>query len=116
MLDRIKNIISYYDETASSFADKIGVPRSSISHILTGRNKPSLDFILKLFEAYPNINLHWFLYGRGTMHTISNKEKEQGPNKEIKTKNEINIRNSVAVKNIVIFYEDGTFESYLPKI
>jgi transcriptional regulator with XRE-family HTH domain len=116
MLDRIKEVISYYDETASSFADKIGVPRSSISHILSGRNKPSLDFILKLFEAYPDINLHWFLYGKGNIQTTSNSQKMQEPINERRTEHDAEKRNSVAVKNVVIFYEDGTFESYLPKI
>ena len=52
---RLQKVIDYYTETASSFSDKIGVQRSSISHILSGRNKPSLDFVLKILAAYPEV-------------------------------------------------------------
>ena len=47
-IKRLEKILDYYSLTASSFADKIGVQRSSMSHLLSGRNKPSLDFILKI--------------------------------------------------------------------
>ena len=47
IIDRVKKIISANGLTSSSFADKIGVPRSSISHVLSGRNNPSLDLIIK---------------------------------------------------------------------
>ncbi len=45
---RLKKIMAYYNENATSFSEKIGVQRSSISHILSERNKPSLEFILKV--------------------------------------------------------------------
>ena len=51
-------------------ATAIGVPRSSISHLLTGRNKPSLDFILKLIKTYPEVNLYWFLNGKGDFPSV----------------------------------------------
>ncbi|MEX0315699.1 MAG: helix-turn-helix domain-containing protein, partial [Allomuricauda sp.] len=50
---RIKSVIDHFGLTVSSFADSIGVQRSSISHILSGRNKPSLDFVLKVVKTYP---------------------------------------------------------------
>ena len=52
MIERLKLILDYYNLSASSFADKIDVPRSSISHLLSGRNKPSLDFIIKVETAF----------------------------------------------------------------
>ena len=52
-IKRLQKVIDYYGESASSFAEKIGVQRSSISHILSGRNKPSLDFILKSISLFP---------------------------------------------------------------
>jgi len=58
---RLRKVIDFYDETASSFAENIGVQRSSISHILSGRNKPSLDFVLKVLSAYPDVELYWLL-------------------------------------------------------
>ena len=52
---RLETIFEYYGLTASLFADKINVQRSSISHLLSGRNKPSLDFILKVIENFPEV-------------------------------------------------------------
>ena len=57
--------MDYYNESASSFAEKIGVQRSSISHILSGRNKPSLDFVLKVLSSFPEVELYWLLNGKG---------------------------------------------------
>ena len=48
------------------FADKIGVQRSSISHILSGRNKPSLDFILKVTNEFTDVDIYWLLNGKGS--------------------------------------------------
>ena len=61
--NRLKTI-EFFGESASSFSEKIEVQQSSISHIISGRNKPSLDFILKILKAYPEISLYWLLNGR----------------------------------------------------
>ena len=63
---RIQKIMNYYSLTASALADQLGVLRSSISHLLSERNKPSLDFVLKIVNKYPEIDLYWLLYGKGT--------------------------------------------------
>ncbi len=63
---RIQKIMDHYGVSASSFADYMGVGRSSISHILSGRNKPSLDFVMKIVDAYNDVELQWLLYGKGT--------------------------------------------------
>ena len=63
---RLKKIMEFYNTTAASFAESIAVPRSSISHILSGRNKPSLDFVLKITSTYLDVDLYWLLEGRGT--------------------------------------------------
>ncbi|MFV7236748.1 helix-turn-helix domain-containing protein [Flavobacterium sp. ZB4R12] len=65
-IKRLEIILDYYGLNASSFADKIGVQRSSLSHLLSGRNKPSLDFILKILDIFPDIDLYWILNGKGT--------------------------------------------------
>lgn len=62
---RLEIILDYYALNASSFADKIGVQRSSMSHLLSGRNKPSLDFVLKISEVFPEVDLYWILNGTG---------------------------------------------------
>ncbi len=65
-IKRLEIILDYYSLNASSFADKIGVQRSSLSHLLSGRNKPSLDFILKIMDVFPEVDLYWMLNGNGT--------------------------------------------------
>ena len=64
-IKRVEIILDYYSLNASSFADKIGVQRSSMSHLLSGRNKPSLDFILKIIDIFPAVDLYWILNGKG---------------------------------------------------
>jgi len=76
---RIQEIMKFYHVSASGFADAMGVGRSSISHILSGRNKPSLDFVMKITEAYPEAELYWLLYGQGTF------PKSEETNKPIET-------------------------------
>lgn len=64
-IKRLEIILDYHALNASSFADKIGVQRSSMSHLLSGRNKPSLDFVMKISEVFPEVDLYWFLNGKG---------------------------------------------------
>ncbi|WP_288984397.1 helix-turn-helix transcriptional regulator [uncultured Flavobacterium sp.] len=65
-IKRLEIILDYYNLSASAFADKINVQRSSLSHLLSGRNKPSLDFIIKVIEVFPEVDLYWILNGKGT--------------------------------------------------
>jgi transcriptional regulator with XRE-family HTH domain len=58
---RLEHLMDFYGYNASGFADKIGVQRSSISHLLSGRNKPSLDFVMKILDLFPDVNLYWIL-------------------------------------------------------
>ena len=74
---RLETIFDYYGLTASSFADKINVQRSSISHLLSGRNKPSLDFILKVIESFPDVELLWLLNGKGNFPKGENLNHEK---------------------------------------
>lgn len=59
--DKIKNLILDKNLTSTKFADEIDVPRPSISHILSGRNKPSLEIVQKIIKKYPELGLEWFI-------------------------------------------------------
>lgn len=92
MKDRILQFLNKEKITATRLADQIGVQRSSISHILSGRNKPSFDFIEKLLNKYPDLNAEWLLLNKGDMYKGEDlvKEKVSGdqdlfrsPNKSI---------------------------------
>ena len=65
-IKRLELVLDYYNLSASAFADRINVQRSSLSHLLSGRNKPSLDFITKVIEVFPEVDLYWILNGKGT--------------------------------------------------
>ncbi|MDR1761899.1 MAG: helix-turn-helix domain-containing protein [Bacteroidales bacterium] len=68
--DRLQIILSQKSLTASQFADEIDVQRSNISHILSRRSKPSLDFIEKMCARFPDIDISWFISGKAT-HVVS---------------------------------------------
>ena len=70
---RLEELFKKYDLTPSTFADKIGVQRSSISHLLSGRNKPSLDFVLKVQDVFPDVELDWLLHGKGNFDATASK-------------------------------------------
>lgn len=63
---RMQKIMARNDLNASSFAERINVGRSSISHILSGRNKPSLDFVINTVKEFPEVDFDWLLNGKGT--------------------------------------------------
>lgn len=113
--------MEFYQLSASGFADRIQVPRSSISHLLSGRNKPSLDFVMKVIKEFDQVELYWLLNGKGSFPSqvspISEHMSEPDPKKEtpeIKKKDSI-IENigSTDIERIVIFFKNGTFKEYL---
>jgi len=115
--NRLKKIMEFHQFTASSFADKIGVQRSSISHVLSGRNKPSLDFILKVTNVFKEVDLYWLLNGKG----IFPKKDSSPSTPSILESNTTNLKETLSIEKatskkiqkIVVFYEDGTFDEFL---
>ena len=106
--------MDFYQLSAATFADEIDVQRSSISHLLSGRNKPSLDFVLKVLAAFKEVDLYWLMNGKGTF-----------PKKEVKSPTALSTTKTVQgpliekdpsskdIERIIIFYKDGTFENYI---
>ena len=70
IVERVVVLMEYYGLTASAFADKIDVQRSSMSHLVSGRNKPSLDFIQKVLTNFSDINPTWLIMGTGPMKQL----------------------------------------------
>lgn len=64
--EKIQLLMERNQISASKFADILGVARSSISHIISGRNRPSLDFVMKILEAFPEVDFRWLLYDEGS--------------------------------------------------
>jgi transcriptional regulator with XRE-family HTH domain len=113
--NRLKKILEHHQLTASQFADQVGVQRSSISHILSGRNKPSLDFVLKVTHAFTDVDIYWLLNGKGTFPKESKKEAATPPPQtQLFSSSETSASNSSSkqISRIVVFYTDGTFDEY----
>ncbi len=124
-ITRIEKILDFYNLSATSFADKISVQRSSISHLLSGRNKPSLEFVLKVEDAFPEIELDWLLHGKGSFPASKEKKTKITPLSPVASittqvnntpkieKKIIEKQNSKKdIKKVIIFYSDGSFEAY----
>lgn len=125
---RLKKIFDYYELSASSFADKIDVGRASISHILSGRNKPSLDFVMRVVSTFEEVELYWLLNGKGQFPSssineqkpIEKKVEESNISKVENSKRDLNVavdntqpsKTGKQIKKVIIFYNDGSFESY----
>ena len=67
MIERIRQTIEYSQLSASAFADTIGISRSGLTHLLTGRNQPSLDVARKILAKFPEISTEWLIMGMGEM-------------------------------------------------
>lgn len=127
---RLGKILDFYGLTASALAEEIDFNRSTISHLVSGRNKPSLEFVMKLLQKFPELNMDWLVLGKGSFPSkVVSKPIENNFNtaptpsvskpensfseiiKETNTKIE-NKLSSHKIEKIVIFYTDGTFSAY----
>lgn len=118
IIERIKRIISDSGLSNSSFADKIGVPRSSISHILSGRNNPSLDLIIKILRNFDDINADFLLKGE-VLPPIDNDSKNDLDNKNMTLFPELDIKEDTkerpkideeVLKSVILVYQNDKFE------
>jgi len=71
MNTRLQQFLNAENLSQSQFADTIGVARASISHIMSGRNKPGFDFILSMAKCFPALNIDWLITGKGKMYKQS---------------------------------------------
>jgi transcriptional regulator with XRE-family HTH domain len=144
MKERILEFLKAENKSSAQLAEEIGVQPSGISHILSGRNNPSLDFILRMLEKYHYISTDWLLFGKGSMYkegkmqSLFDESSIQDPNIdfknveneqykpgievqpttfEVKNKDisETGMNKALTVSKIVWFYENNSFEEYFPK-
>lgn len=144
MRERLLEFLKKENKSSAQFAEEIGVQASGISHILSGRNNPSLDFVLKMLEKYQFISTDWLLFGRGSMYTepkmqslfdydnVDSRESELMRTKSEPVSPEIDfqdVKKSKTIKDstipatgstsyvvkIVWFYENNSFEEFFPR-
>ncbi|WP_340073829.1 helix-turn-helix transcriptional regulator [Leptobacterium sp. I13] len=118
---RLKYLLDYYDLSAAAFADKVAVQRSSISHILSGRNKPSLEFVLKIITIFPEVSFDWLLLGKDPFpvndtdsdtNTITTPRFHKEYSQEQEILPETTKIKKKEIQKIVILYHDGSFDEY----
>ena len=140
MKDRIAHIIRAKNLTAAEFALKLGIQPSNISHLLSGRNNPSLDFVKKLKETFPEYRLDWIVFGKGAMTdsvpfgepaplvneaTVETDLENDGGFSEgtlfgrpveVESRQNQSIPSSdLALQKIIFVYSDHTFEVVMPR-
>lgn len=86
MTDRIEKLLEETDMSPSLFADAIGVQRATISHILSGRNNPSLDFVQKVLNRFPKLSPDWILSGKGPIWRETEKESKFDENTKMRNR------------------------------
>jgi len=143
MKERLLEFLKAENKTSAQFAEEIGVQASGISHILSGRNNPSLDFVLKMLEKYRFISTDWLLFGKGAMYKdlkmqtlfedeqlLNRKEDPKltknelyspefgfvsSEKEEVKTETVVPSQNrSTSIRKIVWFYDNNSFEEFFP--
>ncbi|MEI6173577.1 MAG: helix-turn-helix transcriptional regulator [Bacteroidota bacterium] len=131
MIDRILELLKEKKLSPSQFADEIGIQRSGMSHLISGRNKPSLEFVIKLLKRFPDVSPGWLLNGTEDSKPETQKEsgdllsepgtlfddhllKESKP--AVKQPRLVRKEKSEGrIEKIVIFYDDRTFREYEPE-
>lgn len=68
MNNRLKQFLAVENISQSQFADSINIVRATVSHVLSGRNYPSYDFLKALMTRYPRLNIEWLMFGKGKMY------------------------------------------------
>jgi transcriptional regulator with XRE-family HTH domain len=147
MKERLLEFLKSENKSSAQLADEIGVQPSGISHILSGRNNPSLDFVLKMLEKYQFLSTDWLLFGKGPMYkdpqmqslfgeenifnsNIDSRDSNENAKNSVNSSNEQVFRESPpleisekvksksfssGISKIVMFYDDNSFEEYLPR-
>ncbi|MDL2245497.1 helix-turn-helix domain-containing protein [Parabacteroides sp. OttesenSCG-928-J18] len=142
MRERIIQIMEQEKLNYSRFAEEINIQRAAMSHIINGRNNPSLDVITKILQRFPEINTDWLLFGKGRMieeKTMGNlftttslfpDEEPEVPEyrKEIESKQPVIIPESPKIQEvkvvekparnvsrIMLFYSDNTYDTFIPE-
>ncbi len=120
LIQRLQVIMEHREMTTSGLADALGVQRSSVSHILNGRNKPSLDFVMKVVNTFSEVSLDWFLKGQSDFPTSSTPsfqnpkvQTKAVPNLSLKKASTLN--ESRQLVKTILFYNDGSMEVFEPK-
>ncbi|MDA0773247.1 MAG: helix-turn-helix transcriptional regulator [Bacteroidetes bacterium] len=110
IIQRIAQIQDEKGLNAAALAQQIGVQRSSLSHLMSGRNKPSLDLLIRLHEAFPEYTIEWLIFGKKT----ASKEVKTSQNPDFKLSPSSNTSNAKDkfVTGTILLFSDGSFQHF----
>lgn len=119
--NRIINLIEKLGLDRSSFANSINVKQATLSHILTGRNDPTLNIILQIHNKYPDVDINWLLYGKGNDAFAPQQKNLFGDGQE--NNDDAPVRERIVyidkpqkkISEIRVFYDDQTFDIFTLK-
>ena len=126
-ISRLNEIMVNNNLNSASFAEQIGVQRSSVSHVMSKRNKPSLDIILKIVNSFEEVTLDWLLFDNNLKPSPSSKsvgkfvktkidsDLKRSPNVLTNKQSPVEIKNNSDVVQIIQIYKDGSFLTFSPK-
>lgn len=113
MTNRIEQLIDALGITQKDFANQIGISPAALSHVTSGRNRPSLELVLKILNKHPHVNSDWLLFGKGTMVKQQHKDVTDTPVREIVR---VEYKDQPKpVDHITVFYDDNTYCTFYPK-
>ena len=129
-IKRLEELMEQQQLNAAAFAEKIGVQRSSVSHVLSKRNRPSLDFILKIEAQFEEVSFDWLLLGKSKpslyppslsvseINLGADLEPSQIPSEIPSSSPTVPIETPITSEEtiqLIQTYKDGTFRVFLPK-
>ncbi len=129
MISRLQQLLQAESISRSEFAEKIGIAPATVTHLLSGRNKPSYEIICAISSHFPNISLDWLINGTGKMYRDSpNSDKNEISmglfDSQAETITQNNATNHIELKKvtsekritkIMVFFSDGTFQDITVK-
>ena len=113
MINRIEQLIDALGITQKDFAQQIGTSAAALSHITSGRNRPSLELVLKILNKHPNVNSDWLLFGKGSMVKQHHKDIQDSAVREV-----VRVEykhDPKPIDHITVFYDDNTYRTFYPK-
>lgn len=117
---RLQQFLEVEKLSPARLADSLGIQRSGISHLLSGRNKPSYEFINNFLSRYPQIDAAWLITGKGKMYKdeftpYSGEELNFHQEQEVEsTSFSIESDDIKKAKRITVYYSDGSFQDFYP--
>lgn len=124
MISRLSQLLQAENISKSQFAEMLGISPATITHLLSGRNKPSYEIIQAICKNFPNLNADWLITGNGKMYKSGQNFEENEANGGIfdsiiesdtlsnlpqNTETKV-VYKAKRIEKIVIFYDDGTFQ------